>query len=109
MSAGMYRHYLQLLTPTTVDDGRGGQTTTWPTAGTAVWGYVRAASSREQAAAGALQTVASHVVEVHYDARITADKRLRRVAPAGPTLEIVGVQDQDGRQRTMVITCAEVI
>jgi SPP1 family predicted phage head-tail adaptor len=109
VSAGSYRHYLQLLAPTTADTGRGGQSVTWPTSGTAVWGHVRTASSREQAAAGALQTVASHVVEVHYDARITADKRLRRVAPSGPTLEILGIRDVDGRQRTLELACAEVI
>lgn len=103
------RDALQLLTPTTADDGRGGQTTTWPATGVPLWGYVRAASNREQAAAGALQTVATHIVEVHYDSRITADKRLRRVAPAAPPLEIVGIRDLDGKQRTLVLDCAEVI
>jgi SPP1 family predicted phage head-tail adaptor len=110
VSAGSYRHVLQILTPTTADDGRGGQTTTWPTSGAQIHAFVRPASSREQAAAGSLQVVATHVIHTHYDARITSDKRLKRISPTGATLEIVGPpQDEDGRQRTMIVTCAEVI
>ena len=109
MSAGQMRDWLQILTPTVTDDGRGGQTVVFPESGPWIKAYVRAASNREQAASGALQTVATHVVEVYFDTRITADKRLRRVAPAAPTLEIVGVRDQDGKQRLLALDCAEVI
>lgn len=109
MSAGTMRDALQILTPTTSNDGRGGQTTTWPTSGVPVWGAVRAATSREQASAGALQTVATHMVLVHFDTRITADKRLKRVGWPGPTLEIVGLRDPDGHRMYMELACAEVI
>ena len=111
MSAGQMRDWLQILTPTVTPDGRGGQIVAWPDPPSGPWikAYVRAATSREQAAAGALQTVATHIVQVYFDARITADKRLRRVAPAAPTLEIVGVRDEDGKQRMLALDCAEVI
>jgi SPP1 family predicted phage head-tail adaptor len=108
MTAGQMRDWLQILTPAVTDDGRGGQTVVYPASGPWVAAYVRAASHREQAAAGALQTVATHVVEVYYDPRITADKRLRRVGPARPTLEIVGVREDD-RRRVLTLDCAEVI
>ena len=64
---------------------------------------------REQATAGALQTLATHSVTVWYDPAITANARLRRVGPEGPTLEIVGIRDEDGRRRTLLLDCAEVI
>ena len=107
--AGKMRDYLQILTPTVSDDGRGGQTVTFPTTGPWVKAFVRSASSREQAAAGALQTVATHIVQTHYDPRLTADKRLRRVGPALPMLEIIGARDEDGDQRYITLDCAEVI
>lgn len=106
---GAMRDLLEILTPTVTDDSRGGQVTTWPTSGVKLWGYVRAASSREQANVGVLQTVATHTVTTHYDARITADKRLKRVAPTGPTLEIVGIRDADGKRRMLDLDCTEVI
>ena len=108
MSAGQMRDWLQLLTPAVSPDGRGGQITTWPASGPWVKAYVRSATDREQAAAGALQTVATHIVQVHYDPRITADKRLRRVGPAHPTLEIVGMHPND-TERLWTLDCAEVI
>lgn len=109
MSAGQMRDWLQILTPVLTPDGRGGQIAAWPQTGPWIAAYVRAASSREQAAAGALQTLATHIVEIHFDPRVTADKRLRRVAPTGPTLEIVGMRDEDGKQRRLALDCAEVI
>lgn len=109
MSAGLMRDFLQLLTPVTSDDGRGGQSTTWPTSGPDVRAFVRAATSREQASLGALQTVATHIVLTHFDTRITADKRLKRVGWPGPTLEILGLRDPDGHRMYLECSCAEVI
>jgi head-tail adaptor len=107
MTAGQMQDWLQILTPTVTPDGRGGQIVTYPESGPWVKAFVRAASHREQATAGALQTVASHVVEVYTDPRITADVRLKRI-PARPTLEIVGMRDSDDRT-TVTLECAEVI
>jgi hypothetical protein len=44
-----------------------------------------------------------------YDARVTGDKRLARIAPTGPELQILGVRDLDGRQRELEVDCAEVV
>ncbi|HET9267504.1 MAG TPA: head-tail adaptor protein, partial [Vicinamibacterales bacterium] len=79
MTAGQMRDWVQILTPTVSDDGRGGQSVVYPTSGPAIAAYIRAASNREQAEAGALQTVATHIVQVYPDPRITADKRLKRL------------------------------
>lgn len=113
MTAGQMRDWVEILTPTEVDDGRGGQTVVYPATGPAIAAYIRAASNREQAEAGALQTVATHILEVYPDPRITADIRLKPVGKnlqgaARPTLEIVGIRDEN-RRRVLTLDCAEVI
>lgn len=113
MHAGQMRDWVEILTPSVIDDGRGGQTVVYPTSGPAIAAYIRAASNREQAEAGALQTVATHILEVYPDPRITADKRLKPVGRtlAGgvrPTLEIVGIREENTRS-VLTLDCAEVI
>jgi len=108
VSAGTFRHYLRVRIPTPVDDGEGGQTVTWRN-GTSIWADIRPISTREQALAGAVQTIATLRVFTHYDARLTADRRLARVSPEGTELQILGVRDPDGRQRDMELDCAEVV
>lgn len=108
MSSGKYRDYLRLLIPPGTDDGRGGQSGDW-TDGHLFFGHVRAATAREQAIAGAIQNITTHVVETHFDSRIATTRRLERVAPTGTNLQIVGVRDEDGRQRVMLLDCTEVI
>lgn len=108
MHAGQMRDWVQILTPTVSDDGRGGQTVVYPSSGPSIAAYIRAASNREQSEAGALQTVATHIVEVYADARVTADKRLKRLNGNRPTLEIVGIREDDPR-RVLILDCAEVI
>ena len=108
MSVGTFRHYLRVRIPTTTDDGEGGQSVTWRN-GAGIWADVRPVSAREQAIAGAVQSIASHRVFTHYDSRITVERRLARVAPEGTELQIVGVRDPDGKQRDLEIDCAEVV
>lgn len=108
-AAGRMNHYMQILMPTGGDDNRGGQPKTWPPSGPDVWGDVQELTNREQEAVGAMQTVATHVVHTHFDSRITADVRLRRVSPAGQTLEVVGITGGDGSGFYMQAFCHEVI
>ena len=108
MSVGTFRHYLRVRIPTIADDGEGGQSVTWRN-GAGIWADVRPVSAREQAIAGAVQSIASHRVFTHYDARITVERRLARVSPVGAELQIVGVRDPDGKQRDLEIDCAEVV
>jgi SPP1 family predicted phage head-tail adaptor len=102
------RHYLRLRIPITVDDGAGGQDVTW-TNGPKLWADIRPVSAREQAIAGAVQTIATHRLMTHYDERITGLRRLERIAPTGPNLQILGVRDPDGKQWRMEVDCAEVV
>lgn len=108
MSAGQYRDSLQIRIPVTSDDGEGGQITTW-TDGPQLWAQVLPISAREQSLAGAVQTIASHRVSTHYDARITGERRFKRLGPTGPELTILGVRNPDGKQVEMEIDCAEVV
>jgi SPP1 family predicted phage head-tail adaptor len=108
MSAGQLRHSLRIRIPVTTDDGEGGQSTTW-TDGPQLWADVLPVSAREQSLAGAVQTIASHRVSAYYDARITGERRFKRLAPTGPELQILGVRDPDGKQRWMEVDCAEVV
>jgi SPP1 family predicted phage head-tail adaptor len=108
MSAGQYRHSIQLRIPVTASDGEGGQTVTW-TDGPQIWATVLPISAREQSLAGAVQNLATYRVLTHYDTRITGERRFKRLMPTGPELQILGVQDPDGRLMTMTVDCAEVV
>jgi SPP1 family predicted phage head-tail adaptor len=108
VSAGTYRHRVRLVIPATVDDGVGGQVVT-TTLGAFLWADVQAVSAREQAIAGAVQTIATHRVRLSYDTRVTAQRQFQRVEPTGTRLQILGVRDVDGRQREMEVDCAEVV
>ena len=108
MSAGQYRHIFRIRVPTTADDGEGGQSVTWSNGGD-IFGRLRPATAREQAIAGSIQTIATHVLETHYDSRLTGQRRLQRVSPTGTELVIVGVRDERGDQRELLVDCAEVV
>ena len=108
MSAGRMRDYVRLRIPTTVDDGEGGQTVVW-TNGPYLWADTQAISAREQALAGAIQTIATHRLMMNFDDRITGERRLARIAPAGTELQILGIRDPDGLQRDLEVDCSEVV
>jgi SPP1 family predicted phage head-tail adaptor len=109
MGAGRMRDLVRLLVPVATDDGEGGQSVTWPTTGPEFWAQVLPMTAREQEIAGAVQSLATHKVTMHYDTRIVGTCRLARVAPSGITLQILGVRDLDGRQRMLDLDCSEVI
>jgi SPP1 family predicted phage head-tail adaptor len=108
-SAGLMRDRVRLLVPVTTDDGEGGQSVTWPTTGPEFWAQVLPMTARESEIAGAVQSLATHRVTMHYDTRIVGTCRLQRIAPTGVTLQILGVRDLDGQQRTLDVDCSEVI
>ena len=109
MSAGQLRDRVRLLVPVTTDDGEGGQSVTWPTTGPEFWAQVLPMTAREQEIAGAVQSLATHKVTMHYDTRITGTCRLARIAPSGVTLQILGVRDLDGLQRMLDVDCSELV
>jgi len=108
VSARQYRHLLTLQSLPQTDDTEGGQTGDWADV-TQFWGDVQAISAREQSLAGAIQSLATYRVMTNYDARITGERRFKRIAPTGPSLQILGVRDVDGRQRWMEVDCSEVV
>lgn len=108
MSVGTMRHLVRVVIPAGTDDGAGGQTGS-DTYGPDLWADIRPVSAREQAIAGAVQSIATHRLYLHYDARVTVPRHLDRLKPAGTRLRIVGVRDPDGRQRFLEVDCAEAI
>jgi len=108
MSVGQYRRSFTVQTPVTTDDGSGGQTVTWRAMLT-IWAHVEAVSAREQAQAGALQTLATRRVMTHYTSLVQATHRLVPKGWTGATLEVLGVQDPTGQGREVWLDCAEVI
>ena len=107
MSIGSFRHLVRVRVPTTSDDGTGGQTVTWGN-GPTIFGELRPATAREQAIAGAVQTIATHVFSTHYDARVTVLRRLLPLSPEGAELQVLGVRP-DTRRMFMDVDCSEVV
>lgn len=111
MSAGYLRDRVKILTPVTADDGAGGQTVDWDNASFVYdWASIRDATSRDQLNAGAVQTLTTHVVKMHFATnRVSTEKRILRMRD-DLTLEILGdPRDVDGRQRYMELLCSKVI
>jgi len=102
------RSYVRVLVPTTTDDGEGGQSVRWDE-GEELWADIRPLSAREQALAGALQSIVTLVAVTHYTTCVTTQRRLQRIDPEGPDLQILGVRDPDGRRRIVEMDCAEVV
>lgn len=108
MGAGLFRHRVCVRIPSGTDDGAGGQPVTW-TNGRRLWAQIEPVSAREQALAGAVQTIATHRVTLYYDEEVLVTRRLARIAPTGPELQILGVRDLGGVQRLLEVDCAEVV
>jgi head-tail adaptor len=112
MTVGELRDYVQILTETETfpgsDDGEGGHPVTWPaTSGT--YANFRPASGREQAIAGAVQTVAIEIVTVPYSVTLTEKNRLRRLADGVEFDIVTKPQDPDGRRVWRQMICSETI
>lgn len=80
---------------------------TWSN-GPMIYGELRPATAREQAIAGAVQTIATHVFSTHYDARVTVLRRLLPVAPEGAEMQVVGVRP-DAKRMFMDVDCVEAV
>lgn len=100
---------MQVLEPVAPDDTEGGQEVDWQDTGPRLWVELRPLSAREQAIAGALQSIVTLRGEMHYTTCVTDKKRFRRIDPPGPDLQILGVRDPDGRRRILELDCAEVV
>lgn len=109
MSVGQYTKLWTLQRPVTAADDAGGQDVTSYATVRMVWGRLQSVSAREQAQAGAVQTVATHRVTTHYTRDIVTTQRLAPKGWVGATLEILGVRDPDGAERELELDCAEVI
>ena len=104
--AGSRRHYLELQSRTArVADGDG-YLDTWTTYGR-VWGAVvpASASSNERATAQTQQAPITHLVTVDYRDDLRASHRLR--LDGSRLLYIQGVQDDEERRYTLVLSCEE--
>lgn len=87
---------------TTVDDGVGGQTTSWAEALT-WWASARGVRGAEQEQRqGRLATVETYLMVGRYDPRITT---LHRVNWAGRLLNIRSAQDRAGDRRETTLEC----
>lgn len=109
MSVGQFTKLWTLQRPVTVADDAGGQSVTSYARVRMVWGRLQSIGAREQAQAGAVQTVATHRVTTHYGTDIVTTQRLTPKGWTGATLEILGIRDPDGTERELELDCAEVI
>lgn len=107
MTIGELRERVTLLTPVTVADGQGGQTTTWAE-GDQVWAAVVPLSGREALAAGAVQSALSTRITLRYRDGVTAQMRVRRDRDA-QLYELTGPpRDLEGRRRWLELDAVEV-
>lgn len=99
---------LTISTPTTSDDGAGGQTVTWSTLAR-VWGSMQAQASREYLQGTAIQDAATVFWRIRYRDDVTVKQRVRWDTRS-KTYEIVGVRELDefGRNRWLELECVEV-
>lgn len=107
MRAGQLRHRVTHLTRTGTPDGQGGRAVAWAD-GAEFYAWVRPVTARDALVVAGLQTNATHLVTARYRTGIAATDRLRQ-EPDGPTLEVLGVRNEDGRNIALTIDCAEVI
>lgn len=109
MSVGQYTKRYTVKRPVTTDDGAGGQQEGTPVTVATIWARVRAVSNRELAQAQAVQTLGTYQVSTHYSGDLATTQRLVPKGWTGPTLEIIGLRDPDGRQRELWLDCVEAI
>lgn len=90
----------------TSDDGRGGETVSWPDVGDD-WFSVESLGTREFLQAGALQNAMGHTVRCRYRSDLTVKHRLYWIARS-LVLSVVSLRDPDGRGRELELECFEV-
>lgn len=109
MSVGQYTKRYTVKRPVTEGDGGGGKRDLTPVTVATIWASQRAVSSRELAQAGAVQTLGTYQLSTHYTGDLATTQRLVPKGWTGPTLEIIGLRDPDGRRRVLWLDCVEAI
>ena len=110
MQRGEYRHLVTFEAPgDKVADGEGGYTQEWTPLTPPTW-YVaiQPATARdlEHVAAGTVTTSATHLVTGDYRADVTTEAR---IVHEGRHLQILGIQNVDERDETMMLVCEELL
>ncbi|MEE9589688.1 MAG: phage head closure protein [Hyphomicrobiaceae bacterium] len=103
LSAGAFRHKLQLEAPSFASDGAGGQIASWSTVAS-FWGAVRPASGDERLAAHKFAGRVCHEVTVRFRTDLAPEMRLRLGVR---TLYIKSVTSPHERRRCLVCLCEE--
>lgn len=103
MSAGKYRHRVQLQSKTLTPDSHGNPVETWATAST-VWAAVKPISGRERWANDRTSHDYDLAVSIRYRTGIAPDMR---AIYNSRTLEVSTIVDTDERRRELVLLCRE--
>jgi SPP1 family predicted phage head-tail adaptor len=101
--AGALRHRLVLERPDDAPDGAGGVVAGWTAAAT-VWGAIAPVRADEAVAAGRLDGLATHRVEIRHRGDVAGGWRVRT---GGRTLRVRAALDPDERRRRLVLVCEE--
>lgn len=107
MEAGALRHRVRIQYKVVVRDAYGGETITWTDADT-VYAEVLPGSGGEGIDGKAVEATLLTRVRMRYRDDITIQPE-RRLVWGSHTYDIRAVQDVDGRQRELVLTCEEVV
>jgi SPP1 family predicted phage head-tail adaptor len=105
---GQLRHKITIQTYTETQDGLG-QPALSPTTFATPWACVESAgdqAGREFEAANQRMADVSYLVEIRYLAGVTPRMR---IIYGSETLEIMSVNDPDGRRRRLVMACREAV
>lgn len=104
---GKRRHRVRLENPTNTADADGGFTVSWGVLSPAVVNVsIEPATARslERLTASTVAADASHIVEMPYHAGVTTKTRL---SFKGRILQVVGVQNPEERNVSLVLVCVE--
>jgi len=106
---GSYRHVVTVQRPGPgAPDGDGGFTETWVDSDPATWAVSigPAGGAVDTAMAGTVIGTATHEIRGHYHAGVTTAARL---VFEGRVFHVTQVRNVDERNRTLEVTCAEVV
>ncbi len=105
MRIGNLRHRITIQQIARIDDGAGGYTETWASAGT-VYADVYPLKGQERYDAQQIQANLSHRVTIRYRADVNPSMRL---SYGTRTLVIEAVIDPEERHRELILMCSEVV
>lgn len=106
--SGTLRKRVQIQQRATTQDTFGGQSTTWTTIAT-VWAEIETLTARELLAAQAVNVDVSHTITVRYQSLFAQPKTVAayRALYNGRIFNIHGMDNQEERNRTVVLTASE--